>query len=447
MKTKINNCLIAIAALSIIFFNCTSGSSSVSRTKGQNDLEDISQFLIRPNGELPVLEFKEIWAYVVAGRENALTPNLPITDIAYFGAEVDAYGKLTAVPRRSALPSHFNGRVHLVIACNGRALTYFTLKPGSPERKAFIADLIAATNSYDGLNIDLEYVTAPGAEAFASFLREVRAGLPRNKMFTLCVPARTRKLSSSDAYDYDKLTPLAERVFVMAYDEHWSGSRPGSVASISWCRNVADYSLRAIGREKLVMGLPFYGRAWGDYSPSRALVYSSIQTIIKDNNITEIRYENGVPTFSYNKNVTVRLYYEDEYSLVSRMQMYKLMGVDGIGFWRLGQETTDIWKYLKISTGTTARPAPAAQTASRPAPQTTAVAPAPATTPATSPAAPATPAAAPDGFSGRYTVRSGDSLWTISRRYGITPQALADANNMRLNDTLRIGRVLRVPAQ
>ena len=400
-------------------------------------MEDISQFLIPPDSELPVLDFKEIWAYVVAGREAALTRGLPITDIAYFGAEVDGYGKLTAVPTRSKIPSHFTGRVHFVIACNGRALTHFTLKPGSPERKEFIQDLIAATRNYDGLNIDLEYVPARDGEAFVSFLQELRAGLPRDKMFTLCVPARTRKLET-DVYDYDRLTPLVDRVFVMAYDEHWSGSRPGSVASINWCRRVAEYSLRAIGREKLIMGLPFYGRAWGDYSPSRALVHSSIQNLIREHNVTDIKYENGVPTFTYNKNVSIRLYYEDEYSLVSRMQMYKTMGVDSIGFWRLGQETTDIWKYLKLSSSVTA--ATPTQTPARTAAVAVSTTPASARPPTTT-----TPAAASTGFTGRYTVQRGDSLWVISRRYNTTPQALADANNMRLNDNLHVGRVLRVP--
>jgi spore germination protein YaaH len=150
-------------------------------------------------------------------------------------------------------------------------------------------------------------------------------------------------------YDYEKIKPHVDRILVMAYDEHWSGSRPGSVASLDWCRRVADYSLRAIGPEKLIMGLPFYGRAWGDYSPSRALIYTTTESIIEDNNVTEIGYENGIPTFVYNKNVSIKVYYEDEYSLTARMQMYKSMNIRSVGFWRLGQETSEIWKYLVIA--------------------------------------------------------------------------------------------------
>jgi spore germination protein YaaH len=48
-------------------------------------------------------------------------------------------------------------------------------------------------------------------------------------------------------------------------------------------------------------------------------------------------------------NVKVTVYYEDEYSLATRMSMYKELGVDMIGFWRLGQETMGIWPLLSIN--------------------------------------------------------------------------------------------------
>lgn len=363
---KIKIC--AIAVLFIMFSQCSGSPGRRKNSADENSVPEILPTEIEMNvteesvpeetidepqisytiydESIPVSEFEEIWAYVVAGRESALTRNLPLTDIVYFNAEIDSYGSLTGVPRRQSLPS-FNGRVHLVVGCNGRALTHFVLLPGSNERKQLIADLLEAARNFDGLQIDFENVPARDGEAFLTFLQELRAGLPESKMFTIALPARTRKLDN-DVYDYDRIKPYVDRILVMAYDEHWSGSSPGSVASLDWCRRVADYSLRAIGQEKLIMGLPFYGRAWGDYTPSRALIYTTTEGLIRDNNVTEVRYENGIPTFVYNKNVSVRVYYEDEYSLSTRMQMYKTMNVRSIGFWRLGQETLEIWKYLKL---------------------------------------------------------------------------------------------------
>jgi spore germination protein YaaH len=336
----------------ILFFLLFAQCSIIPKIRADNDIlqppEEESFYQIpvfQAGNDLPVTEFGEIWAYVVAGNESALTRGLPLSDIGYFGAEIDSYGSLTDVPKRQNLT--FQGRVHLVVACNSRSLTHFVLIGDRPERKALVAELTAAARNFDGLQIDFENVPARDGSAFLSFLVELRAALP-DKMFTIALPARTRKLAD-DVYDYERIKPHVDRILVMAYDEHWSGSNPGSVASMDWCRRVADYSLRAIGPEKLIMGLPFYGRAWGDYSPSRALINKTIQGIIKDEKVAEVRYENGIPVFTYNKNVSIKVFFEDEKSLTARMGMYKSMNVSSIGFWRLGQETAEVWKYLKLS--------------------------------------------------------------------------------------------------
>jgi hypothetical protein len=294
---------------------------------------------------LPVSSFGEIWGYVVAGREAAIDPGMPLSDVGYFGAEIDLYGKLTDVPDPRKLRS-FRGRLHLVAACNGRALSHFVLREGSAERKALIEDLIAAARNYDGLQIDFENVPRRDAQNFLSFLTELRLGL-RGKPFTIALPARTGRLDN-DVYDYEKIKPLVDRILVMAYDEHWATSAPGPVASMDWCEKVAGYSLQAVGREKLVMGIPFYGRAWGDSNPSRAYLHSGIESVMRENSVTNIRRENGVPAFDYEASVSVKVYYEDDRSLSVRMDMYRAMGVAAVGFWRIGQESRGIWNLVRL---------------------------------------------------------------------------------------------------
>jgi len=51
----------------------------------------------------------------------------------------------------------------------------------------------------------------------------------------------------------------------------------------------------------------------------------------------------------------------------------------------------------------------------------------------------------PSTFTGSYTVKKGDTLWSLARVYGVQPQSLAEANGMDLNSILSEGRVLRVP--
>ena len=331
----------------VSFIQCNGDPKRLQKTDvAEEEInEEPPVFIPALSDELPVTAFSEVWAYVVADYESAYKRGLPISDIGYFGAEIDTYGSLTGVPRRQNLSS-FPGRVHLVVACGSRSLSHFILVPNSRERKELIADLLAAAGNFDGLQIDFELIPQRDGETFLSFLRELRAGL-ENKIFSIALPARTRKIEN-DVYDYEAIKPYVDKILVMAYDEHWGGSRPGSVASLQWCRRVAEYSLAAIGREKLIMGLPFYGRAWGNHTLSRALIHSTTERLINEMDVSEIRRENGIPTFDYDVNASVKVYFEDEYSQSARMEMYKSMNVGAIGFWRLGQETVNVWSIIRL---------------------------------------------------------------------------------------------------
>jgi spore germination protein YaaH len=294
---------------------------------------------------MPVSSFEEIWGYLINGREEALDPRYPLTDIGYFGAEVDSYGRLTDVPDPRKI-GFFPGRTHLVVACNSRGLTHFVIEDGSVAKSRLVADILDAVKPFDGLQIDFELVPRNDGEAFLSFLRELRAGLG-DKIFTAALPVRTEQ-QENDMYNYRKILPLVDRILVMAYDEHWSTSEPGPVASLDWCRAAAAYALKTIGPDKLIMGLPFYGRTWGNVNPNRAFFHSGIERIRRENNVDTVNRQDGVPTFTYEVPLTVTVFYEDEYSLSTRLSMYRTMGVRAVGFWALGQETPFIWKLLRL---------------------------------------------------------------------------------------------------
>jgi spore germination protein YaaH len=327
----------------------SSGTGLSAETEGEeeseNEIEEVYEPLELPDdaGPIPENSFGEVWAYYVGGNEADLLSNRPISDLVYFAAEVDRYGNLAAGPKPSKT-SRFRGRTHLAIICSSSGLTHFVIQKGSEARRQLIAEILAAVKDYDGLNIDMENVPARDGEHFTSFLRELREGLG-GKILSVCVPGRTR---AGGVYNYATMAGLVDRVFVMAYDEHWSGSEPGPVASMNWCRSVANFGLKTIGVEKLVMGIPFYGRSWGDKSTSRALIYNTTEWHRQEYDAQNFRRVNGVPTFIYDVNVRVTVYYEDVYSLATRMYMYRNQGIRNVGFWRLGQEPIDIWRYIKL---------------------------------------------------------------------------------------------------
>jgi membrane-bound lytic murein transglycosylase D len=48
-------------------------------------------------------------------------------------------------------------------------------------------------------------------------------------------------------------------------------------------------------------------------------------------------------------------------------------------------------------------------------------------------------------LTGVWTIKEGDTLWSIARLHGISPETLANANGISLSSTLSIGRKLKVP--
>jgi spore germination protein YaaH len=87
-------------------------------------------------------------------------------------------------------------------------------------------------------------------------------------------------------------------------------------------------------------------------NPNRALIYSTTEGIMRDQKVTEVKRESGIPYFKYTMQVSVTLYYEDAYSLSARLDMYKKTGVNQVGFWRLGQETKSIWSVIGLEKAT-----------------------------------------------------------------------------------------------
>ena len=135
----------------------------------------------------------------------------------------------------------------------------------------------------------------------------------------------------------------------MAYDQHWSTSKPGPVSSLKWCSLVSEYAASKIPSEKIVMGIPFYGRAWIDKNPARAYRLNSTRKIMEEKE-PEIEYtEDGIPFFSYSTEITVTHYFDDRNTIADKLKLYKSRSINKTAFWRISQETPEIWEIIKVS--------------------------------------------------------------------------------------------------
>jgi spore germination protein len=292
--------------------------------------------------------FKEIWAYLLRGEEKELTGAEPITDLCYFGASLTKDGRITDTVARPAvtMKDGLKPAIHLVIAeLSNYALIHFSLDPEYGVRPLLIEDICRITEGFDGVQIDFESVSRDDAGYFLDFLKELRSRLPLGKKLSVAVPARTELIT--DAYDYSRIAPIVDRMVIMAYDEHWSTSSPGPVASLPWCSKVVDYAKSAVESDKIVMGLPLYGRAWQDKKLAKALRFKNVQDLVAEKK-SKTNYASELGAyFEYSENVVVTVFYDDHRSIMEKLQLYRARDINSVSFWRIGQGPPELWSNIE----------------------------------------------------------------------------------------------------
>jgi len=297
--------------------------------------------------------FPEKWAYLMKGEEAYFPKASPFTDVACFSAQVDEDGYLTGGHLQPpALPgAHKDTRYHLVITIPwNTTLAHIYLNPELPFRQRIITDIVERSKPFHGIQIDFEGISARDGTAYLNFLAALKKALAQDKIFSVAVMARWaehKQKNPNDAFDYAFIGMMADRVIVMAYDEHYRGGSAGPIASLPWCRKIYSYAASTIPVNKLIMGLPLYGRAW--QTPSLAKAYRNrdvVDELLTRNIKSQWDPEKG-GFYSFTEPVTVDVYYETTQSLKSKLELYAEKPIRGVAFWRISQEPSGLWELLK----------------------------------------------------------------------------------------------------
>ncbi|VGO20932.1 glycosyl hydrolase family 18 protein [Pontiella sulfatireligans] len=297
--------------------------------------------------------FPETWAYLMKGEEKLFPAASTITDVACFSAAVDSDGRLSgghlAPP---ALPGANAGtRYHLVVTIPwSTTLAHIYLNPQLPFRSRIIADIVERSKPFAGLQIDIESVSAKDGTAYLNFLAAVKKALPKDKIFSVAVMARWaahKQTNPDDAFDYPFISMIADRVVVMAYDEHYRSGAAGPVASLPWCKKIYDYALQTIDPNKLVMGVPLYGRGWQTPSLAKAYKNSEVANELREKRIQPSNDRENGGFYSFQETVTVDVHFETLQSLEAKLNLYVQRPIRGVAFWRVGQEPAGLWGNMR----------------------------------------------------------------------------------------------------
>lgn len=219
------------------------------------------------------------------------------------------------------------------------------------NQENLVKNLVAAVKKYnfDGINIDLENLAYEDREQLTNLMRLLKENLQSlDCSVSIAVGAidKPTTLGWKSAFDLKELSNYADFLIIMAYDEHWTNSKPGPIASLPWVKKNIEYMLKSIPQDKFVLGIPFYGRVWTDGSNGGGITYPNIIQALEVNNGEVFWNENfQSPYAKYTKNTgeTKEIWFENAQSLKQKLYLVNTYNLRGAAAWCLGQEDTSIW--------------------------------------------------------------------------------------------------------
>lgn len=220
-------------------------------------------------------------------------------------------------------------------------------------RTKLVNALVGTAIQYDldGINIDFEKITKDSAPAYLEFLRELTLKCHVND---LVVSVDNYTPASYNAhYDLEEQGRIVDYVILMAYDEHYNGSKEsGSVSSLGFVKNGTAGVLAKVPKERVVTALPFYTRIWKEEKGKKpvptAYSMSGAESVIRSHGVTpEWDNETGQYYAEYKENgASYKVWLEEETSLKKKLEAVLKQKVAGVAFWKLGFERAATWTMI-----------------------------------------------------------------------------------------------------
>jgi spore germination protein YaaH/flagellar hook assembly protein FlgD len=322
-----------------------------------------------------------------------------ISTIAYFGVGADTAGNLQKRNSDGSVTTGWSGwtsaRLTAIIDAAHATGTRVVLTvqsfawntSGAARQRSLLGSWTARDNlarqiaaavrdrGADGVNLDFEPLVSGMDGQFVALIKQIRQRLDAVHRGYQITFDTTGHIGN---YPIERATTSgADAIFIMGYDYRGASSSPvGSVAPLSRVGydirdTVAAYAAR-VPRSKLILGVPYYGRAW---STDSNLVHARNISGTKYGASTAVTYLNAVPFFTDHgkhyetteqvawtvyrrRNCTStygcvnpyrQLYVDDARTLGRKYDLVNAYGLRGAGIWALGYDgtRTELWNAIQ----------------------------------------------------------------------------------------------------
>ena len=207
---------------------------------------------------------------------------------------------------------------------------------------------VMRSKGYKGVDLDFEYILAEDRQLYVDFAAPLAAVMHAfGYTVSAAVPAKTsadQKGLLYEGIDFKGLGEVLDEIFIMAYEWGYTYGPPMAIAPLYIVRQVVEYALTEVPREKLVLGIPNYGYDWPlpfVQGTTKARTTGNVEAVQRAIDFgAEIFYDERAasPYFNYwQDGVWHQVWFEDVRSYRAKFDLIREFGLKGGGFWSVMQ--------------------------------------------------------------------------------------------------------------
>ncbi len=227
-----------------------------------------------------------------------------------------------------------------------------TMLASPKARKQFLDALDAklTKSKASGVVFDFESLPASAQADYIQFITETKARFAnKGWLVTLTVPA------ADPDWNLRGFAKVADKLFVMNYDQHDPTSEPGPIASQPWFVANLKSAIAQIGRNKAIVAIGNYAYDWTDDGKMAGTPSTEEAWLTAHDSGSLVRFDavSGNPTFDYDEDgKTHHVWLLDAATAWNELRAADIERVSGVALWRLGGEDPGFWDALsKFQTG------------------------------------------------------------------------------------------------
>ena len=194
-------------------------------------------------------------------------------------------------------------------------------------------------NHASGAVFDFEQLDRVAQQNYVELLREARQRFTKHGwLVTVAAPV-------DQNWDLRRFAAQADKILIMAYDEHSNDGPPGPIASQQWWVSSIAAALRQVPRDKVIVTIGNYAYDWHDGGGDPDNVEEAWVDAGDSDAPPVFDRVSGNSTFAYQDEEghqhTVWLL--DAASAFNELTLLDRAGIREVGLWRLGAEDPGVW--------------------------------------------------------------------------------------------------------